>query len=1100
MIRVSRGVRRAGLICATAVLTLLPAISYGLGLGPIKVTSALNEPLDATIEFTSITDKELQTLEVGLAPVGAFQAVGIERSPELNDIQFLVEHHPDGRAFLRVTTRSPFPEPYLHILVQAEWAGGRLRREYTALIDPPFLNASKPSGIEAPKVSEPPVAKLEPETAPTPAPVPEPELAAQAEPPAVETKAEPTPEIKVEPVPKSETQATTAPTESTPPPIATAESTSTGQTESATTMSIGATPGTGDLSQEGEGETPQPIGMLKGEVFGPQALPVDAPDWANTNRYNVKRGDTAWKIAERIRRDRHLSLEQVVLALYDANPKAFFGKNVNNLKAGKILRIPDKVAVARVSRAAAHHDFVAQYDVWQEYKLKLARSKEPVTVATADNKATTTAASSAAKTPAPQTVKPEHAGKPAPKGAHAGKPAAKADQTKAGAKAKPNGIQLPPTRDARKAELLRIVRSNLDQKATSAGKSAESENKAAQEQKLDQSVTRLNGAAAKPNGAADAKEAGKPMAKPKPDARPVEIPNTQLAQTETKPEAKPEAETAAKAAPAKQKAHKPLRVHRRPSLPRHAAPPPPKEDEGLLATAKGMLSSILGDQFMLMLLGGVVVLALGVGTIYVRRRRRSLTEFEESILTSGDVATSEFSTDSEDHVSSSSSATDTSFLSDFSQGGLGNISTDEVDPVAEADVYLAYGRDEQAEEILKDAVVKNPNRNELKEKLLEIYANRSDISAFETLAEELYASLQGQGGPLWDRVVDMGRKLAPDNPMFSGGGAPAVPAAPAPAEHETLALGGGSAAIDTGFGEPEAEPAADLDTGGLNFDMGGSGESDTSLEMDMDLGTSETAAEPEEDMPSVSETPSNALDFSFDMDAGSTSEPEPESHAGEGVEAVDTGGLEFTGLGDLGTDLSEDSEAVSGDTGLEGLDLGASDSDSLSLGTDESESLDMGLSGDSEALEEEGGLSDSESLDFEALRQNTAENNRSGLSLNIGTDVGSPDEDSGDVAVEDDVSFNSSDLSFESAAPEPEPDSEPAISAAPGISADVEEPSVTVGGSQEQWDEAATKLDLAKAYIDMGDADGARSILEEVAVEGNEEQQQQAAELAAQIA
>ncbi|MEJ2106252.1 MAG: FimV/HubP family polar landmark protein [Acidiferrobacteraceae bacterium] len=1098
MILVSRGVRRAGLICATAVLTLLPAISYGLGLGPIKVTSALNEPLDATIEFTSITDKELQTLEVGLAPVGAFQAVGIERSQELNDIQFLVEHHPDGRPFLRVTTRSPFPEPYLHLLVQAEWAGGRLRREYTALIDPPFLNASKPSGIEAPKVSEPPVAKLEPETAPTPAP--KPQAAPPAEPPAVETRAEATPEIKVEPVPKSEMQASTAPTESTPPPVATTESTSTGQTGSVTTMSIGATPGTEDLSQEGAGETPQPIGMLKGEVFGPQALPVDAPDWANTNRYHVKRGDTAWKIAQRIRRDRNLSLEQVVLALYDANPKAFFGKNVNNLKAGKILRIPDKVAVTRVSRAAAHHDFVAQYDVWQEYKLKLARSKEPVTVATADNKATTTAASSAAKTPAPQTSKPKHAGKPAPKGAHAAKPAANASKAKAGAKAKPNGIQLPPTREARKAELLRIVRSNLDQKATSAGKSAESENKAAQEQKLDQSVTRLNGAAAKPKGAADAKEAGKPMAKPKPDARPVEIPNTQLAQTETKSEAKPKAGTEQKAAPAKPKAHKPLRVQRRPSLPRHAPPAQPKEDEGLLATAQGMLSSILGDQFMLMLVGGVVVLALGVGTIYVRRRRRSLTEFEESILTSGDVATSEFSTDSEDHVSSSS-ATDTSFLSDFSQGGLGNISTDEVDPVAEADVYLAYGRDEQAEEILKDAVVKNPNRNELKEKLLEIYANRSDVSAFETLAEELYASLQGQGGPLWDRVVDMGRKLAPDNPMFSGGGAPAAPA-PAPAENETLALGGGSAAVDTGFGEPEAEPAADLDTSGLNFDMGGSEESNTSLEMDMDLGGAEAEAEPEEDMPSVSETPSNALDFNFDMDTGSTSEPEPEpeAQAGEGVEAVDTGGLEFTGLGDLGTDLSEDSEEVSGETDLEGLDLSASDSDSLSLGTDESESLDMGISGDSEALEEEGGLSDSESLDFEALRQNTADNNRSGLSLNIDTEVGSPDDESGEVAVEDDVSFNSSDLSFESAAAEPEPESEPAVSAAPGISAEVDEPSVTVGGSQEQWDEAATKLDLAKAYIDMGDADGARSILEEVAVEGNEEQQQQAAELAAQIA
>ena len=54
-------------------------------------------------------------------------------------------------------------------------------------------------------------------------------------------------------------------------------------------------------------------------------------------------------------------------------------------------------------------------------------------------------------------------------------------------------------------------------------------------------------------------------------------------------------------------------------------------------------------------------------------------------------------------------------------------------------------------------------------------------------------------------------------------------------------------------------------------------------------------------------------------------------------------------------------------------------------------------------------------------------------------------------------------------------------------------------GSADQWDEAATKLDLAKAYIDMGDAEGARSILEEVALEGNEDQQRQAADLASQV-
>ncbi len=1080
MIRVFRGVRKAGLVCATAVLTLLPSMGYGLGLGPIKVVSALNEPLDATIEFTSINQKELQTLEVGLAPVGAFQAVGIERSPELSGLQFLVEHHPDGRPFLRVTTRDPFPEPYLHILVQAEWAGGRLRREYTALIDPPFLNASRPSGIQAPQTSESQVAGMAPSS--------QAESTAQMQTAETGSQSEAAPEVKIEQVPQSEMGGADTEAKTPPPPVAMAEPV---PPETATTPPASTTVRTEPIAgreapSEIAGEKPLPIGMKKGEHFGPQAtvLPVNAPDWATGKRYYVKRGDTAWGIARRIRRDRKVSMEQVVLALYDANPRAFFGKNVNNLKAGKILRIPDESAVRTRSPTGAHKVFAAQYDEWQEYKLKLARSRHPVKVAAVDNRP---AAAAASRPVAPhraakrvQRVKPaeralpirRHAKAPTVKKVPAKKvpaqhvearakpakkvPAKVATTAKA---AKPRGIQLPPTRDARKAELLRIVRANLDS-GQQAGKSAESETKAADKQKLNQSVASLNSTAAgkKPKGAANAKEAGKPVEKGKAGSRPIEIANPRLARVEPTTAAAKAKE--AQPAPPARSTHRPLRVERHPRLHQRPLPPRPEAEEGLLATVMGMVNQIVGNQFMLMLLGGVLALTLVVSTIYVRRRRRSLTEFEESILTSGDVASSDFSMDSDDQLSAGS-ASDTSFLSDFSQGGLGNISTDEVDPVAEADVYLAYGRDEQAEEILKDAVVKNPDRNELKEKLLEIYAGRSDVTAFETLAEELYASLGGQGGALWDRVVEMGRKLAPDNPMFTGGAVAGVSASSARGD-ETMALTGATMAFDSGL--DEGTPP--VDTGGLEFDIGGGGD-DTSLEMDMNLGGGDLAAAPASGTESEEEVglegipSSNSLDFNLDMGTPSVAEPEEE----EATEDA-TGGLEFTGLEGFGADLT------------------ASESDD-----------DLG--GGEMDLADTGGLSDSESLEFDALRQNTADNNRSGLSLSIGTDMDSLDEDSGDVAVDNEVSFEGADLSFESPS-EPEPTTgTPGLS---GISAEVDDASVTVGGGQEQWDEAATKLDLAKAYIDMGDADGARSILEEVAVEGNEEQQQQAAALAAQIA
>ena len=102
---------------------------------------------------------------------------------------------------------------------------------------------------------------------------------------------------------------------------------------------------------------------------------------------------------------------------------------------------------------------------------------------------------------------------------------------------------------------------------------------------------------------------------------------------------------------------------------------------------------------------------------------------------------------------------------DFSQTGPGTIDTDEVDPVAEADVYMAYGRDTQAEEILLEALQKDPQRTAIHAKLLEIYANRRSLKQFETLASELYAQTAGIG-PDWEKVALLGASLDPGNPLY----------------------------------------------------------------------------------------------------------------------------------------------------------------------------------------------------------------------------------------------------------------------------------------------------------------------------------------------
>jgi pilus assembly protein FimV len=162
---------------------------------------------------------------------------------------------------------------------------------------------------------------------------------------------------------------------------------------------------------------------------------------------------------------------------------------------------------------------------------------------------------------------------------------------------------------------------------------------------------------------------------------------------------------------------------------------------------------------------GIVVaalVALLAGVFWFRRRRAGKVE-DTLMSTAGTDASSVFGTTGGRAVDTGATS---SQQTDFSQTGIGAIDTDEVDPVAEADVYMAYGRDAQAEEILKEALQKDPSKHPVRAKLLEIYAARKDVRAFETTAGELYAATQGQG-PEWERAAALGAQLDPSNPMYA---------------------------------------------------------------------------------------------------------------------------------------------------------------------------------------------------------------------------------------------------------------------------------------------------------------------------------------------
>lgn len=918
------------------LLACLPATGHALSLGKLKVHSSLNQPLNAEIDFTSLTEAELKGLTVGLASRADFTAAGVERAPFLAQIKFSVNRNADGRYTLRFSTPTPIDEPFLHLLLQIDWPGGRLVREYTALIDPPYQVAAKAPTVEPPRTAQV-----------TPAPKPEPAPATTM------------------PAPSD--------TASVRPPVTTVDS------------QPYAPPATGDvaLSADGwpldPGETPPPKPITtktsaKGRI-GP------APSWANTASHTTRRGETLWSITKQVRSDPQVSLEQAALAIYQKNREAFYDDNMNNIRAGKILRMPAGEEVDALSKEQARGAFQAQFDAWQEYKLKLAKAKRTVAV------------EEPAETEDPSAARADK------------KPVADAATAKKAA---------PAAKGQRSDELLKIVRSNLQGEkgkdgpaAADTAKGGEREqvalaeraetleeslvSKQIEQKELSEKINQVRSQLKRESRLIDLESQSLAPA-PKPEAPKADAPAVEPAKVEPPKVAEPPKAEAPKAEAPKPET-KPQAESPPPTPKKAPPPPPPSAEKGLLDT----LSGTVGDLLLPIVLGVVLLASALLGFTYMRRRRKAETDFEESILASQAVTMDNNATTRDAAGHTGATTPESSILSDISQGNLANVHTDEVDPVAEAEVYLAYGRDETAEEILKDAIRKHPQRQELKIKLLEIYFHRKDVKAFETLAEEVYAAVSGKGGKLWEKVEDMGSKLSPANPMFRG----AAPVARGPAasqgagEAKPAPAVAAAAPIETVAPPPAPKPEAALD---------------------FDLGSVAVTTETKKEEPS--------FDLDFDMGDIKPSAPKEAAPAASTAKPA----------------------ATSSDSGLESFDLGAP--------ADNMVDFDFGKPD-------------------AKLSVTSASTDKS---VNTGTSAGD------DFSLDLGMDAITAEIEARPTAPEA------SVAAAPA------------GESQQQrWDEAATKLDLARAYIDMGDAEGARSILEEVTAEGNPEQKKQAQDLVAQI-
>ncbi len=150
---------------------------------------------------------------------------------------------------------------------------------------------------------------------------------------------------------------------------------------------------------------------------------------------------------------------------------------------------------------------------------------------------------------------------------------------------------------------------------------------------------------------------------------------------------------------------------------------------------------------------------------YAMRRRKKVEKFEDSLVAADAfTANSLFGSTGGQSVDTSNSV-----FSSNTSGAAVDVHSTEVDPIAEAEVYIAYGREAQAEEILKEALKRQPERQAIRLKLLEIYAGRKDALAFGALAQEMYDLTGGQNEE-WPKVVTLGLSIDPANPLYTGEG------------------------------------------------------------------------------------------------------------------------------------------------------------------------------------------------------------------------------------------------------------------------------------------------------------------------------------------
>jgi pilus assembly protein FimV len=458
----------------------------------------------------------------------------------------------------------------------------------------------------------------------------------------------------------------------------------------------------------------------------PVAAPFEAPMagfGVGADQYAVRPGDTLSRIAGRMTKP-GVSLDQMLVALYRGNPQAFLDNNMNKLRSGVVLSVPGTEAVKSLSSEEARQFILSQSTDFNSFRQRLAeaaptakadaspRQAKGAVQATVDEKKTMSG-----QTPDKLTLS-AGAAKGTPKFTLEEEIISKERERQAAA--------------ARAAELSKNLE-ELKKLASAASASAPAAGPGSLDKGGMGSVPGLAGSVASavptlPLPVIDSSD-------PAPAASEVEL-----------------------------AASDPMAVA--------AATPPASVPAAVPASAPAVAEPSFVDRMldssMGLILGGMVTALLAGFGFYRLSQRNRRDSGETSFLESRLQPDSFFGASGGQRIDTRDTSGTSSSMS-YSLSQLDAIG--DVDPVAEADVYLAYGRDLQAEEILKEAMRGNPDRLAIRTKLLEVYAKRRDTKGFESLATQLFSLTQG-GGEDWAKAQEMGMQIDPDNLLYQPGGAP----------------------------------------------------------------------------------------------------------------------------------------------------------------------------------------------------------------------------------------------------------------------------------------------------------------------------------------